>query len=104
MDLMQSWDPAQPKEREPGRAKQQLHRPMGWGLGRMAVFLVGCHLEKPSTIYGFRVHTFSSPWCFTSAKCISSISAKSVVHGARAVCNSVPVAILDLQESNIYVN
>jgi hypothetical protein len=33
--------------------------------------------------------------CFTSAKCASSISAKSLVHRAHAVCGCIPVSILD---------
>jgi hypothetical protein len=40
--------------------------------------------------------SFSSPWCFISAKCVSCISARSLIHGAHAVCIYVPVAILDL--------
>jgi hypothetical protein len=34
---------------EPGREEQQLLRPMGWGLGRLAVLLVDHGLEKPFT-------------------------------------------------------
>jgi hypothetical protein len=35
---------------EPGRAEKQLCRPMGQGLGRLAILLVDRGVEKPSTI------------------------------------------------------
>jgi hypothetical protein len=37
--------------------------------------------------------SFSSSWCFTLAKCVSSISATSLIHRVHAVCVCVPVAI-----------
>jgi hypothetical protein len=36
--------------REPGKAKQRLCKPMGWGLVGLAVLLVDCGVEKPSMI------------------------------------------------------
>jgi hypothetical protein len=33
---------------EPSGAEQQLCRPTGWGLGRLAVLLLDCGMEKPS--------------------------------------------------------
>jgi hypothetical protein len=44
---------------------------------------------------GSECRSFGCLWCFTSAKCVSIISAKSLVHGAHAVCGCVPVAILE---------
>jgi hypothetical protein len=44
---------------------------------------------------GSGCQSFSSPLCFTSAKHVSSISARSLIHGAHAVCVYVPVTILD---------
>jgi hypothetical protein len=38
---------------------------------------------------------FDSPWCFISAKCGSSISARFLIHGAHAVCFCTLVSILD---------
>jgi hypothetical protein len=40
--------------------------------------------------------SFSSPLCFTLSKHVSSISARSLIPRAHAVCICVPVAILDL--------
>jgi hypothetical protein len=34
--------------------------------------------------------SFRSPWCFTSAKCVSCLSARSLTHGAHVVCVCVP--------------
>jgi hypothetical protein len=39
--------------------------------------------------------SFDSPWCFITAKCGSSISARFLSHGAHAVCLCALVAILD---------
>jgi hypothetical protein len=39
--------------------------------------------------------SFISPWCLTSAKHGSSVSARSLIHGAHTVWACVPVAILD---------
>jgi hypothetical protein len=39
--------------------------------------------------------SFNSPWCFTSAKHGSSVSARSQIHGVYTVCICVPVAILN---------
>jgi hypothetical protein len=38
---------------------------------------------------------FSSPFCFTSAQCVSSVSARSLIHEVHAVCVCAPVTILD---------
>jgi hypothetical protein len=35
---------------------------------------------------GSECQSFNSPWCFTSAKCGSSISARSLIHAPHAVC------------------
>jgi hypothetical protein len=43
-----------------------------------------------------RCWCFDSPWCFTSAKHVSRISARSLIHGAHTVCLCAPVAIWDL--------
>jgi hypothetical protein len=40
--------------------------------------------------------SFDSPMCLTSAKCGSSISARSLTHGVHTVCLCSPVATLDL--------
>jgi hypothetical protein len=62
-----------------------------------AILLVYCGLEKPSIeLGGSECWCYSFLWCFTSAKYVSSLSAKSLVHGAQEVCGCVPVAILDL--------
>jgi hypothetical protein len=42
--------------------------------------------------------------CFTSAKHVSSVTAKSLIHGAHAICGCVPVAILDLSLTFLYTN
>jgi hypothetical protein len=34
----------------PSGREQWVHRPMGQGLGRLAIFLIGCGMEKPSMI------------------------------------------------------
>jgi hypothetical protein len=39
-----------PRGREPGRMEQQLCRTTGWEFGRLAVLLLDCGVEKPSTI------------------------------------------------------
>jgi hypothetical protein len=39
-----------PKNREPGRAEQQLCSLIGQGLGRLAVLLLDSGVEKPSRI------------------------------------------------------
>jgi hypothetical protein len=44
---------------------------------------------------GSGCQNFSSPWCFSSAKCVSSVSARILIPGAQSVCISVPVAILN---------
>jgi hypothetical protein len=41
--------------------------------------------------------------CFTSAKCVCRISARSLIHGAHTVCSCVPVAILDPLFSEFFV-
>jgi hypothetical protein len=44
---------------------------------------------------GSGCQSFNSLWCFTSAKHGSSISARSLIHRAHAVCVCVPIVILD---------
>jgi hypothetical protein len=41
---------------------------------------------------------FSSPWCFTSFKQVSSFLSKSLDHGGQKVCGCSLVAILDLKK------
>jgi hypothetical protein len=38
--------------------------------------------------------SFDSPWCFIFSKCVSSISARFLIHGAHAVCFCSLVSIL----------
>jgi hypothetical protein len=45
---------------------------------------------------GSGFQSFSCPLCFTSAILVSSVSAMSLIRGARATCVCVPVTILDL--------
>jgi hypothetical protein len=56
-------------------------------------------VEKPSMGRGSGCRSFSFPWCFTSAKCVSSVSARSLIPRAHAVCVCVPVTILDPSSS-----
>jgi hypothetical protein len=44
---------------------------------------------------GSGCQSFSSLWFFTSAKCVSRISAKSLIPGPHTVSICVPIAILD---------
>jgi hypothetical protein len=39
--------------------------------------------------------SFDSSWCFISAKCGSSVSARFLIYGAQAVCFCTLVTILD---------
>jgi hypothetical protein len=47
---MQIWGLLGPRCREPGGVEQQLHGPMRWGLGMLAVLLIDHDVEKPYTI------------------------------------------------------
>jgi hypothetical protein len=48
---------------------------------------------------GSECQSFNSPWCFTSTKYGSSVSPRSLIHGAHSVCVCDPVTILDLPTS-----
>jgi hypothetical protein len=48
-------------------------------------------------VRGSECQSFSSSLCFTSAKCVSRVSARSLIHVAHAVCICVPVTVLNLQ-------
>jgi hypothetical protein len=39
--------------------------------------------------------SFDSSWCFISAKCGCSISARLLIYGAHAICFCILVTILD---------
>jgi hypothetical protein len=80
----------------PWHTEQQLHRPIGraWQAAP-AVLLVNPGMEKPSTSYGFRVLKFQLSLVLYLRQAFSRVSAKSLIHGARAVCSCIPVAILD---------
>jgi hypothetical protein len=76
----------------------------GGGVGVVAHLFFQCIVVWRSLLQarGSGCQSFSSPLCFTSAKGVSSISARSLIHGAHAVCICVPVAILDpLQQAFI---
>jgi hypothetical protein len=68
-----------PRGRGPGRVEQLLHRLTGRGLGRLAVLFLDHGMVNPPQFRGLDCRTFDSPWCFTSAKFVSSISANSPV-------------------------
>jgi hypothetical protein len=65
------------------------------GSGGLPVLSVHHGMEKTSTGWGFRVPKFQLSLCFISAKSVSSVSARSPIHGAHTICVCVPVAILD---------
>jgi hypothetical protein len=46
---------------------------------------------------GVQMPKFQLSLVFTTAKCVSSVSASSLIPRAHAVCDCVPVAILDPQ-------
>jgi hypothetical protein len=90
------WQPTGPMGQRPGRLAD------GWwpscvGVGVAARLFFQCIMRWRSLPWsrGSVCQSFSSPWCFTSAKCVSSISARSLIAGAHTVCVCVPVAILD---------
>jgi hypothetical protein len=70
----------------------------------VAVVAVAAHLFSQCNIVwrsfprarGSECQKFDSPWCFISAKCGSSVSARFWSHGAHAVCFCTLVTILDL--------
>jgi hypothetical protein len=70
---------------------------MAAAAGLAACLFSQCHgVEKPSIARVSGCQWFNSPWCFTSTKHGSNISAMSLIHGAYTVCICVPVTILDL--------
>jgi hypothetical protein len=72
------------------------------GVGVVAPLFSQCFVAWRSLpqARGSECQSFNSPWCFTSAKCGSSVSVSSLIHRAYAVCIYVPVAIL-YQKSQI---
>jgi hypothetical protein len=77
-------------------------QPVGWRAGKGSIGLVA-HLFFQCTVgwrslpwaRGSGCQSFSFFWFFTSAKHISSISTKFLIHGVYTVCFCVPVSILD---------
>jgi hypothetical protein len=69
----------------------------GVGLGMLHLLVFQYIMARRSLprARGSECWCFSSPLCFTSAKGVSSLSAKSLVHRAQEVCSCVPVAISD---------
>jgi hypothetical protein len=67
------------------------------GVGMVVCLFFQCIVvwRKLPRARGSGCQSFRSPFSFTSAKSVSSISARSLIHGAHAVCVCVPVAILD---------
>jgi hypothetical protein len=68
---------------------------MGWGLACST----SCSFSKLWRWFTWARGSeccFSSPWCFTSAKSVSHVSEKSLVHRAHMICSCVAIAILDL--------
>jgi hypothetical protein len=71
----------------------------GSGGGRvMACLFSQCIMALRSLLQarGSGCQNFNSPLYFTSAKCGSSISARSLIHRVHTVCICVSVVILDL--------
>jgi hypothetical protein len=62
-----------------------------------ALLLSQCNMAWRSIVWagGSGCQSFDSSWCFFSAKCGSSVSAKFLIYGAHAVCFCPLVAILD---------
>jgi hypothetical protein len=84
-----------------GQAGQQPHGPLG---GRQVAVVLGWWLACSHIVLwcgeafhriGVQAANFNSPSCFTSAKCVYSVSAISLIHGVHAACVCVSVAILD---------
>jgi hypothetical protein len=67
------------------------------GMGVAARLFSQCFMawRRCSWARGSECQSFNSPWCFTSTKYGSSISARYLIHRSHAVCICVPVAILD---------
>jgi hypothetical protein len=74
-----AWAWCSPRGREPDGVEQWLWRPTGWRLGKLAVLLLDCGVEKLFMIYGFRVLYFWLSLVLNLIKCVSSISAESLV-------------------------
>jgi hypothetical protein len=68
------------------------------GMGMVANLFSQCIVawRRVPQAKGSGCQSFNSPWCFTSTKCGSSVSARSLIHRAHAVFNCAPVTILDL--------
>jgi hypothetical protein len=62
------------------------------GTGASCLLSVTWHSEA---LYGLAVQSFDSSWCFFSARCGSSISAKFLIYGDPTVCFCTLVTILD---------
>jgi hypothetical protein len=54
-------------------------------------------------VRGSECQSFSSPCCSSSAKCVSRISARSLIHRAHTVFICVTIAILDLPWSLLFI-
>jgi hypothetical protein len=93
-----SWAWCGSRSGEPSGLEQWLCRPMGWGLG--------CSFSRRwcGESRGSECQSFGSPLCFTSAECVSSVSARSLIHGAHAVCNCIPVTIFERDTWTIKFN
>jgi hypothetical protein len=76
---------------------QRAGRQVGWWVaaawGWAACLLFQCIVAWRSLpqARGSGCQSFSSPWCFASAKNVSSISARSLINGGHAACVCVPV-------------
>jgi hypothetical protein len=69
-----------------------------WQLAVMATLLFSqCNVVGWSFLWdrSSGCQSFDSPWCFISAKCSSSVSARFWSHGAHTVCFCALVTILD---------
>jgi hypothetical protein len=72
-----------------------------WQLAAAAALLFSqCNVAWRNFLWarGSGCQSFDSPWCFISAKCGSSISARFLIHRAPAVCYCTLAAILDPQK------
>jgi hypothetical protein len=90
----------------PQPVEQRLCGPMGQGLTCSAgcSFNLSWHGEAFHEL-GVQSADFSAfPGALLSAKCVSSVSAKFLVHGAHAVCGCVPVAMLALSVPSLSIS
>jgi hypothetical protein len=65
--------------------------------GMEALLFSQCNMAWRSFLWarGLECQSFDSAWCFISAKCGSSFSARFLIHRAHTVCFCALVAILD---------